>query len=162
MKKVILKTCSFVLLLTLALSACILCGCKTQYYDEKGIADAYEAGWITQEQLKSIAYYHNKNTVGDSWEPEVMDFQLIPQTELDEKVSEHIRKSYLKLMRQYDSKLKMKDVKIDEYYGTYDGYVVANMWVKLNFCDIIFRPELEIGGVMFYNYNYLSVFNTNC
>ena len=162
MKKVVLKTCSIVLLMITLVSFCFMGGCKTQYYDEKGIADAYEAGWITQEQLKSIAYYHNKNRVGDSWEPEVMDFQLIPQTELDEKVSEHIRKSYLKIMRQYDSKLKMKDVKIDDYYGTYDGYVVSNMWVKLNHCDIIFREEFEVGGVMFYNYNYLSVFDTNC
>jgi len=123
------------------------------YYNEMYLEDAYNSGCLTQEHLKSIAYYYN----GETAEPV---FELIPKVKLDKKTEEKIKLSYLQRprIRETHPNAKVKDIKTFQYYGTYNGYAVVFIVDSLFQYDFIFHKERTIGGVTFYNYCELSVY----
>lgn len=71
MKKIVLKICSIILLLALALSICMLCACKTQYvllnqfdcHEQNMKAMNYESNFIESEKKykEVIHYYKDSN-----------------------------------------------------------------------------------------------------
>ncbi len=165
MKKIILKICSIVLLTITLVSLCLMGGCGKPkgYYNRKDLEEAYESGWITQAQLKSLAYAWNKRKLGDEWEPEVMDFEVIPVGELDEEVEYRIKMTHLNYpgLRKKRPNSTVKDISWLGYYGTFNGYVVA--FADVSFLDISYKryEEMVIGGVTFYKYTPLKVYDTN-
>ena len=134
------------------------CGCaeKQVFYDEMSLESAYNLGYLTQEHLKSIAYYYNKETT----EP---TFELIPKVELDKKIEDNIKLSYLQrsdIQSRYPN-ATVNDILGFDYYGTYDGCAVVFVYDSLFMCDLRFEAEYILGDVTFYNYCELSVYNTN-
>ena len=160
MKKLI-KKCSITVLIVVivlgcnSLFACSIFG-NQKYYEEKTLEEAYEAGWITQEHLKSIAYYYNHETK----EPE---FELIPKAELSKKVENTIKLSYLQQpsIKEDFPNARVSSVDTFEYFGAYNGFVVVWILDNLYMYDLKFHDEKIIGGVSFYDYIGLSVYNTN-
>jgi hypothetical protein len=129
------------------------CNKKQVFYDEMSLDSAYNLGYLTQEHLKSIAYYYNKETT----EP---TFELIPKVELDKKIEDNIKLSYLQrsyIKSRYPN-ATVNDIRRFEYYGTYDGCAVVFILATLFKYDLKFEAEHTIGEVTFYNYCELSVY----
>ena len=85
------------------------------------LQQAYNNHWLTQEDLKSIAYYHNGGIV---FNEEVMgeDYQPQPKTpEVLDKITEHsIKQTYIDSILT-DKNAIISGVNIDNYYGSYNG-----------------------------------------
>lgn len=126
------------------------CGC-TKVYERTELETAYENGYITEEQLKSIAYYFNNKNVKDPPEP---DFELIPQKRLSKFKENKIKRTYLKRPRVADDyrNNNIHYIWKYEYYGTYNGYAVAFVMDNLNTYRLKTEPVKTIGGVTFNNY----------
>ncbi len=120
MKKLFLGSIVAVLL------AVFLCSCDdaSLYQGEFYILQqAYDAGWLTQEDLKSIAYYHNGGINGNE---EIMgeDYQPQPKTPevLDKFTERSIKQSYIDNFLT-DKNAKISGINIEDYYGGYDNYI---------------------------------------
>ena len=149
------KFISFLLALMLCVSFSS-CDNKQVFYDEMSLESAYNSGYLTQEHLKSIAYYYNKETT----EP---TFELIPKVELDKRIEENIKLSYLQRphIKEHYPNATANDIKTFQYYGTYDGYAVVFVLDSLFLYDLKFEAEYTIGEITFYNYCALSVYKIN-
>lgn len=91
------------------------------------LQEAYDAGMLTQNDLMSIAYYHNG---GRKYNEDIMseDYTPIPKMpqELGQNVSYKIRATVaLELRRSKIKEAKTDGVSIVHYYGTYDGAVAV-------------------------------------
>ena len=134
-------------------------GCQNkelEFYSEMSLENAYNLGCLKQEDLRSIAYYYNENT-------ETPTFELIPKVELDKKIENNIKLSYLQktYIKEVYPNATINDIQNFEYYGTYNGYAVVFIIDSLFGYDFVFEPEYMIGGVPFYNYCQLSVYKIN-
>ena len=137
----IIITAVLFVLVSVSMSACGASG------EIMSLEDAYEAGWFTQDDLKSIAYYYC------GYEEE--GFEPAPKVpaELSEETKTQIEAAY----RKWPSRIgKIQSVHIYEYCGTYNGCVVAQISAVYYNVDVEpwVRDEV-IGGVMFYGYYWL-------
>ena len=157
MKRLTSKISLIIAMLTVIACCCALSGCGDPvYYESKSLEDAYDAGWLTEEHMMSIAYHYN-NFYKE--EPEEPTFDLIPKEELSKKVIKNIKLTFLR-DRNY-TELTVKDVTEFYYYGIYDGYVVALVYDSVYGYDFVFHDEKTIGGAVFYSYRSIRVYNTN-
>ncbi len=101
-----------------------LAGCRQE--EPEGITgsfctlqEAYDAGFLTQDDLMSIAYYHNE---GREYNEEIIpeDFQPVPLVPLDEETEAAIIRTYLE---EYS-----KEASIVSYMGTYGRCAIVRMW----------------------------------
>lgn len=90
---------------------------------------AYSNGYITHDEAMSIAYYHNDG-INSNTDESVENFtpQPLAPKKLSNKIEKSIKQTYLNT--EYTGKIsrsgeKLSDVKIDKYYGTYNGYVAV-------------------------------------
>ena len=119
--------------------------------------EAYEEGLISTEHLQSIAYYYN------FWLQDDSDFVPIPKypEELSNETILKIRKTYYYIRDGYNKGAALYNVRVCDYYGTYDGYAVVD--ISGGGCDSPIGglpyscEEYEIGGVVFYWYSTLFV-----
>ena len=155
-----MKRVFFIVWATVALLAGTVCfsSCTEKTTGEiKNLEEAYETGWITQEDLKSIAYYYNDKTEAIENNG---DFVPVPKSpeRLNDNTITAIRKTY---REQYfeDKSTPLDTITVTDYCGTYNGCVVATVSTYCIAYDIIVQDEYEIGGVVFYNYFSLSVWN---
>lgn len=87
------------------------------------LRDAYDNGWITEENLQSIAdLYHNKQTA--------------PEIDISEAVSYSIRKTFAD---ERNTPLDIDDVYY-EYYGEYNGCFAVNVSTK----DMVVTTSIDI------------------
>lgn len=121
---------------------------KVKLYEEMDLECAYNHGWLTANDLKSIAYYHNGETTSD--------FDPVPIMPLISKMGKNVKLSFLK---RYSSE-NLDDVTSYNYYGIYNGYVVAYITSELATNSAV-TTEKTIGGVKFYNYSSITVYNLN-
>jgi hypothetical protein len=121
---------------------------KVKLYEEMDLECAYNHGWLTANDLKSIAYYHNGETTSD--------FDPVPIMPLISKMEKNVKLSFLK---RYSSE-NLDDVTSYNYYGIYNGYVVAYITSELA-PGFAVTTEKTIGGVKFYNYSSITVYNLN-
>lgn len=93
------------------------------------LTDAYKYGWLTKEDAKSIAYYHNGGIEGNE---SVMSKNYTPKPKtpevLDEKNDLAIRQDYF---NKRFGKNNPYNYTLDEiryiYYGCYNNYAVVNI-----------------------------------
>ena len=166
-------------ILTVSLVALSGCGNYGTFYF---LTEAYELGLITQEDLLSIAYYHNRGTrmnetlMGEDYEP-------IPQEPLDEKVEWRIKETVAEKWRKkakeklkskeemnelvratYEDQLKasVDDVTIKKYYGTYGECIAVMMTDKYSLYSDAFHGDI-VGGVSisYSNGNQIQVWREN-
>ncbi len=122
------------------MGACLFCGCGDdvpagEFYS---LQEAYDNGWLTREDLLSVAYYQNH-----SWGEEQVEY---PQ-KLDLDTEKDLIEVYAK-----KKNMNTEDVRIFSYYGTYngsyvidighrDGIVTGVVWtetvggVEINYCS---------------------------
>ena len=155
MLKVIKKSRIFFALLCVV---CLLCGtlggCKEQeptgkFYD---LEEAYNNGWLLQEDLKNIAYYFHtytnqeeKNDIAFLAKPKIPGY-------LDNQTVKKIKMSYL------NSVLNLKDGSCDRvdiyyYYGVYGDCITVGITDDYNVYDKVVLPEYEVGEVVFYRFS---------
>lgn len=143
----------------LMMGLCLFCGCNEidEGFKEPEIEDkpfytlteAYNYGWLTQEDLKSIAYYHNG---GRAHNEEIMSdtYEPMPKTPevLNEETTLAINEAYYDMhaSQSYDHTIiSIEDVGFI-YYGTYHDCVVIKIGYKGMAVSEAVREE-KIGGV---------------
>ena len=145
------KITSIIMVIVIMMTSCCLFSCSNnlKLYNEKSLEDAYEAGWLTEDDLRIIANYYNNGTLSE-----------IP---LSKEKENNIRHTYLQEadIYKYRPDATVNDVSVFNYYGIYNGYAVAFLRDRFFQYDYKFWQEKEIGGVMFYNYIGLWVYDTN-
>jgi len=132
------------MLLVMALSFLPACGPTESPGAFYTLQEAYDNGWLTAEDLRSIAYYHhggqkvipipdsngNFNPYGDfSMVDEEEGYAPLPKN--PEVLSAETEKQIKQTMNlQYDLKYKLKDIYIKKYNGTYNDCIAVMMDYK--------------------------------
>lgn len=151
--------------LSLALCAGVFAGCDVGSDNFGKISgafytmeEAYEAGYLTREDLMSIAYYHNggreynENCMPESYQPAPMQ----PE-EIDMATANAIKDEYIEEFRP-DYEATREDIFIDHYYGCYNGAFAVIISDNFSgFPGVI--DFVEIDGVTFYYplVNYIKI-----
>ena len=119
------------------------------------LESAYEEGWLTKEDLLSIAYYnqgtnYNEDKMTEDYQP-IPKYPEILSAETEWKIKETraiYRRNHAQNPRPEAS---AEDVEIIKYYGTYHGMTV----VKLTEKGYAYLQIIEFGGAggvkIFYN-----------
>ena len=140
---------TIVLFMLLILSVTLV-GCNKNLGKLYTLEDAYNLNLITQDDLKSIAYYFNK----------LEDTDFVPKPKnpesIDKKTERLIKKTYLRDILK-KPKLSIKKVHIYGYYGTYNGYIALRITDSYNCYDYNIHEEYIIGGVSFYHFHKTSI-----
>ena len=140
---------TIVLFMMLILSVTLV-GCNKNLGKIYRLEDAYNLNLITQDDLKSIAYYFNK----------LEDTDFVPKPKnpesIDKKTERLIKKTYLRDILK-KPKLSIKKVHIYGYYGTYNGYIALRITDSYNCYDYNIHEEYIIGGVSFYHFHKTSI-----
>ena len=127
-----------------------LVGCNKNLGKIYRLEDAYNLNLITQDDLKSIAYYFNKVESSD----------FVPKPKNPESISKRnerlIKRTYLRDVLK-EPRLSIKKVHIYEYYGTYNGCIALRITDSYNRYDYNFHEEYIIVGVSFYDFHVASI-----
>lgn len=112
------------------------------------LKQAYENGWLDEDDLKSIAcgYYDFNNFEENPYSGLYKE----PTENLSEDIINELKQAYLEQIDNEPEGLPEK-VKISKYYGVYSGNIVVKMWSEYFMCDIKIEDR-EIGGVIFKNF----------
>lgn len=135
----------FILCLMIVLGLGMLAGCggsKGEFYT---LQEAYVHGWLSVEELQSIAYYY-QGSEDDAFVP----IALNPE-KLSVEVEESIKKTHLQTIKRDYPSADISGIHIEEYFGTYGDCVVVNVRDDFRKIDVLVVPKTEIGGVIFYN-----------
>lgn len=143
MKNIVNKILTF----ALVVSTFFVSSCERKYCESLIIDKAYEAGVITVEDLKSIAYYYNNYYLEKKPEP---DFDLIPMKRLSLYNKYRIIKTHFYYFDIIDEPI-INNIETFRYFGTYNGWAAVEVWDNINCYDVMFFPHYVIGGVDFYN-----------
>ena len=137
-------------------AAVLVAGCTPEQQYAVGnfysLEEAYENGWLTRDDILSIAYYYNQGAegnetlMGESYAPEPM----VPEM-LDEERVNQIKRTYLNEVIAMPEGT-FEHVIIRAYYGTYHENIVIHITDDYHGYDYVFEPEYEIGGILFYHY----------
>ena len=117
------------ILLTLTTLGCLgLSGCKKRQAIGKfyTLQEAFDQGFLTENDLKSIAYYNNggRKNNEDKIEEDFVPQPLNPKT-IPADIQKSIKSDYIYYNEKLDNKTKDSEVKIKYYYGKYnDSYIV--------------------------------------
>lgn len=144
MKKFILG-----LVLVLLFSAlCTGCNAPGAFYS---LDEAYDNGWLTQENLKNIAYYYNSYSAPDLEPDDTFIPEPIDPNQLDNQKIRKMKRRYSKHSIK-DVRIPLRFITVVKYYGTYNECDVV--WITDSYVlyDLLFEEEKQIGGVKFYNY----------
>lgn len=134
------------------------------------LADAYDAGLLTQEDLLSIAYYHHSQLhlgKGIDCNAELMVENYQPIKKSPEKLSEeqekNIKQSLLsELEKEFpEESLSQDNISFWQYYGTYNGSVAIRIVYSNGDQIPMYDVEVEdiVAGVTFCYPAYKSFFS---
>ena len=144
-----MKRAKMILAAVLALGICgaVLCGCgsnmKGEFYSVK---EAFEAGYLTKSDLKSIAgYYNNRENCPDALDKEVKD--AIIRTACEEA-----------RLGISEAEVRPEDFEISAYYGNYNNcYAVKIKSEYIGYPEVVVDEWEEIGGVKFHHTSPVSI-----
>ena len=134
-------------------------GCNgTVYYSEtvKGslytFQQAYDMGYLTREDVMSIAYYYYD---GRKYNEGIMSEDYAPQPKIPEEINKNmaaeIKQAYLEQKAEFPEGDKDL-VHISYYYGTYNGNIAVSIHSSYVCFDPIIEEEFYLGGVLFKNF----------
>lgn len=148
MKKLL---CSLIII-SLLVGICTLFGCTNNVGKFLYLDEAYENGYLTQEDLIFIAYIYNHGRDGNE---AIISEDYTPNhkdpRELSNKTVNRIKQTYLSNVIG-DKTVSDKYINLFAYYGTYNGAVVIGITDNYNCYDKIIIEEYKIEGVTFNNY----------
>lgn len=142
------------LLVLLCSSVIALVGCDSKPDNFYSLQEAYDNGWLTQEDLQSIAYYYHDTPKRNQYKDN--DFEPIPKQELTRQMERKIRQAHLEDFKKAfpGEKARLNNVYILNYFGTYGDCIVVDVADNIPLCrDPLFIDKKEIGNVMFYSYS---------
>ena len=143
--------------IVLPMSAGLCTGCSPEQRYSKSVGsfysldEAYENGWLTQNDLKNIAYYYHTR----HGETDHVDETFIPNPKTPENLSEDTQN---KIKRTYLDEVAMvpdgvfERIEISQYFGTYNECVVIGIKSDYIVYEPILYPVHIIGEVFFYDY----------
>ena len=117
------------------------------------LEDAYDNGWLTQEDIMSIAYYHNR---GRWYNEDIMPENYAPQPKMPEVLSDKtqlkIKSVSAKALREFQNikNAEADDIIITEYYGTYGDCVAVRTRDNYSGYGTIVFTDLTAGVKFFY------------
>ena len=122
------------------------------------LQQAYDAGWITKEDLKSIAYYHNGGIEGNE---EVMGADFDPQPKMPEAIDKmtelSIKQAYIDCYN-LSGYGKPSGVTVENYYGSYNGCYAVVLDSKYIFYPAVSVNKWEtIDGVKIHYMDHLGI-----
>ena len=141
------------ILLTLTTLGCLgLSGCKKRQAIGKfyTLQEAFDQGFLTENDLKNIAYYNNggRENNEDKIEEDFLPQPLNPKT-IPADIQKSIKSDYIYYNEKLDNKTKDSEVKIDDYYGEYNNCYVAILHGPFAYFAVV--NEFSVNG---YNYSY--------
>lgn len=141
------------ILLTLTTLGCLgLSGYKKRQAIGKfyTLQEAFDQGFLTENDLKSIAYYNNggRKNNEDKIEEDFVPQPLNPKT-IPADIQKSIKSDYIYYNEKLDNKTKDSEVKIDDYYGEYNNCYVAILHGPFAYFAVV--NEFSVNG---YNYSY--------
>lgn len=111
------------------------------------LQEAFDQGMLTQDDLRSIAYYQNGGSEDEDFEP-----KLKTPESLSEKTEKAIKETRAYDLRNQDTKpikeAKAKDITILKYYGTYNNCIALMMNDIYHDYPTALR-EVTVEGVLF-------------
>ena len=154
------KILSILLALVCIISvACAFGGCGEKQPNgklEKGnfytVTEAYENGYLTLEQVKSIAYYNNGGTI---WNEDIMGEDYVPLPKDPEKPSEEtdtaLINSFYNSERwvKYENYFTKEDIRYG-YFGTYGNAIAVKIGVKGEAVSEVVWEEIIDGVTVYY------------
>ena len=114
------------------------------------LQEACDQGFITENDLKSIAYYNNggrknnEDKIAEDFAPQPLNPETIPAD-----IQKNIKSDYIYYNEKLDNKTKDSEVKIDDYYGEYNNCYVAILHGPFAYFAVV--NEFSVNG---YNYSY--------
>ena len=93
------------------------------------LTDAYERGYLTREQVLSIAYYKNagaednEELMGENFAPIPKNPEILPA-----KTLKSIKQTYYNLSRVDEPDMKLSGIRITVYLGTYGNFVAVMIY----------------------------------
>ena len=143
------------LLLSLISVICIACafgGCIGNNKDRvRGkfctLKQAYENGWLDEDDLKSIACCYNSAYKDNPY----IGLYEEPSDKLSVKTENELKQAYLEQIVK-DTSLSIDGVRVNKYYGTYKDNVVVKIYSDYMCIEPITDMEVYIGGVLFMCY----------
>lgn len=141
------------MILFLLVGICTFYGCENKVGEFLRLNEAYESGYLTNEDLIIIAYDYNHGRNGNK---EIISEDYTPKPkdpkELSNKIQKKIKQAYLSNIIK-DNTLSDKYINIYAYYGTYNGAIAIGITDNYNVYDKIIIKEYKVGEVIFYNYS---------
>ncbi len=138
------------ILLLISLAVCALCSCASakkrgEFYTVK---EAYEKGWLTEEELQNLAdVYNNYFNSG---------FDRSSIGELDETISKKIKQTHANNLKEnYEcDNVDLDLIKIIRYYGKYGDCFAVYVRDEYIMIDLLTYDEYNVDGVKFYHFRF--------
>lgn len=114
---------------------------------------AFEKGWLTTEELQSIAYYYCEESIYHDYSEDELH-PLIPKKPLtlSNVIQNVIKQTYLDELKEHAPDATLENVKVAYYFGTYGDCIIIGVSDNYFDYDYLFIPEYYIGEVLFHNY----------
>lgn len=152
MKK-IKKILSALIALALLISVFMLTACDSNYV-LVDLETGYEQGLIDYDDLLNIAYYGGPISLNQ--DKFANNFKPNPKGELSEDIKKSIKKSLVDYCnKKYKRLFTTNNVKLGEFYGEYNGYLVFAFYVSFYFNNnndndsTLVIPLYNVGGFYF-------------
>lgn len=131
------------IIMAVSLTACE--NTKGSFYS---LQEAYEQNWLTQENLKNLAYYYNGESDDENFVPTTKN----PES-LSTDVENKIKKTHLTGIKKDYPTATVSGIHIVEYYGIYNDCVAVYIKDDYRVIDILVEPEYIVGGILFRNFS---------
>lgn len=143
------------ILLTIITLGCLgLSGCKKRQAIGKfyTLQEACEQGLLAEEDVKAIAFYHGgREANADKFEEDYVPTPKNPE-QIPAKIQNDIKSDYIYYFLKESKNAKESMIKIEEYYGSYNGYYVAV--ISHNVPGTNHHTGIMTKEIMGYNFTY--------
>ena len=114
---------------------------------------AFDHGWLTTEQLQSIAYYYYEECIAHDHAACEL-FTPIPKnpSTLSDGTQTAIKQTYLQELQIRAENATLDNIHINNYLGAYSDFIIVGVTDNCFLYDYLFEPERTIGGVLFRSY----------
>ena len=150
MKKILSILLSIISVISIAFA---FGGCGDEPVEVRGklytMEQAYENGWLNEDDLKSIACEDYDYRF--RYEENPYSGMFTSTEKLDKKIEAEIKQAFLKQVIRSRT-MTREQVSISKYYGTYSGNIVVQLYGEGVCFDHYIEPVAEVGGVIFKDY----------
>ena len=113
------------------------------------LQEACDQGFITESDLKSIAYYNNggrknnEDKIAEDFAPQPLNPETIPTD-----IQKYVKSDYVYYNEKLENTEDISKVKINRYYGNYNGAYVLTLCGPFDYIAVI--NDFSVDGYNFY------------